>query len=103
MIARLLVDSGDYHVVVGDVSPTALERVAARVGVDTIPVDVESPGALEKAMSGRDSVISALSFNLNPRVAEAALSTGINYFDLTEDIFITEKVRAIAQGAVDGQ
>lgn len=103
MIARLLADAGDYHVVVGDVSPAALERVAARVGVDTQPVDVESPGELERAMAGRDSVISALSFNLNPRVAEAALSAGINYFDLTEDIFITEKVRRIAERAADGQ
>jgi len=103
MIARLLADAGDYHVVVGDVSPAALERVAARVGVETVRVDVDSPGRLEEAMAGRDSVISALSFHLNPRVAEAALSARVNYFDLTEDIFITEKVRLIAERAADGQ
>ena len=30
MIARLLVDSGDYDVIVGDVSRAALERIAKR-------------------------------------------------------------------------
>ncbi len=103
MIARLLVDSGDYSVVVGDVSPAALERIASRVGVEVLTVDVESPEELEQAMSGCDSVISALSFSLNPRVAEAALAAEVNYFDLTEDVFTTEKVRAIAESAADGQ
>src|SRR5262245_1391426 len=103
MIARLLVDSGDYRVVVGDVSPAALERIASRVGVDTLPVDVESPALLTRAMAGCDSVVSALSFSLNPRVAEAALAAGVNYFDLTEDIVTAQQVRGIAERAADGQ
>ena len=41
MIARLLVDSGDYAVTVGDVSSEALDRIAARVpGVQVRVVDV---------------------------------------------------------------
>jgi saccharopine dehydrogenase-like NADP-dependent oxidoreductase len=103
MIARLLIDSGDYAVVVGDVSPAALERIASRVGADTRPVDVESPEQLVTAMAGCDTVISALSFVHNPRVAEAALAAGVSYFDLTEDVVTTRRVRDIAGRARDGQ
>jgi saccharopine dehydrogenase-like NADP-dependent oxidoreductase len=103
MIARLLVDSGDYSVVAGDVNPAALERIAAKVGVKTAVVDVESPGQLAQAMAECDSVISALSFFYNPRVAEAALAAGVSYFDLTEDVETTRRVRAVAGRAAGGQ
>jgi saccharopine dehydrogenase-like NADP-dependent oxidoreductase len=103
MIARFLVDTGDYTVVVGDSSRDALDRIAARIGVDTLRIDVESPGELAKALAGRDSVVSALSYFLNPRVAEAALAAGVSYFDLTEDVTTTRLVRQIAERAADGQ
>jgi saccharopine dehydrogenase-like NADP-dependent oxidoreductase len=103
MIARLLVDSGDYRVIVGDVSPAALDRISSRVGVDTLPVDVESPGQLAQALAGCDTVISALSFHYNLRVAEAAIAAGASYFDLTEDVGTTRRVREIAERAADGQ
>ncbi|HEX6960796.1 MAG TPA: saccharopine dehydrogenase NADP-binding domain-containing protein [Lacipirellula sp.] len=103
MIARLLVDSGDYDVVVGDASAAALDRIATRIGVKTVPVNVESPSELAAALNGRDIVISALSFYHNPRVAEAALAAGASYFDLTEDVETTRRVRAIAEQAKSGQ
>src|SRR5262245_26595554 len=96
MIARLLLDSRDYAVVVGDSSAEALERIARRVGVDTAPVNVESSAQLHAALGRCDAVISALSFFHNIRVAEAALDTGVSYFDLTEDVATTRAVRDIA-------
>ena len=48
-------------------------------------------------------MISALSFFHNPRVAEAALAAGVSYFDLTEDVATTRRVRDIAERARDGQ
>ncbi len=103
MIARLLIDSRDYDVVVGDSSPAALERVARRVGVNTALVDVESTGTLQAALVRCDAVISALSFYHNARVAEAALAAGVSYFDLTEDVATTRYVRDVAERARDGQ
>ena len=104
MIARLLIDSGDYRVIVGDVSPAALERIAARVvGVETREVDVESAAQLADALGECDIVISALSYFRNPRVAEAALAAGVSYFDLTEDVTTTQRVREIAGRSRDGQ
>ena len=104
MIARLLVDSGDYAVTVGDVSPDACDLIAERVsGVKAFPIDVASPADLAKAMAGSDSVISALSYFLNPGVADAALAAGASYFDLTEDVATTRVVRRIAERASEGQ
>jgi saccharopine dehydrogenase-like NADP-dependent oxidoreductase len=103
MIARLLIDSGDYDVVVGDVDALALKRIATRTGVSTVAVDATDRASLARAMQGRDSVLSALTFHHNALVAEAALAAGINYFDLTEDIETTRRVREIAKSAKSGQ
>ncbi len=103
MIARLLVDSGDYAVTAGDFSAEALERIAERIGVPTRQVNVETGEGLAEALAECDSVISALSYYHNPRVADAALAAGVNYFDLTEDVETTRRVRAIAAKARDGQ
>src|SRR5215813_32486 len=103
MIARLLLDSGDYGVVVGDSSAAALERISRRVGVDTTAIDVLSSAQLHDAIGRCDAVISALSFFHNIRVAEAALAAGVSYFDLTEDVTTTRHVRDVAARARDGQ
>lgn len=103
MIARFLVDSGDYHVKVADADTHALQRLAERVPVEPVAVDATNRAALESALTGCDTVISALSYYHNPGVAEAALATGASYFDLTEDVETTARVREIAAGARDGQ
>ncbi|RIK73708.1 MAG: saccharopine dehydrogenase [Planctomycetota bacterium] len=103
MIARLLVDSGDYSVTVADVNAAALDRIATRTGVSTLAIDAESRSELAAAVDGHDSVISALSFYLNPLVAEVALAAGVSYFDLTEDVQTTRRVRDIARHAREGQ
>ncbi|HXD75756.1 MAG TPA: saccharopine dehydrogenase C-terminal domain-containing protein [Vicinamibacterales bacterium] len=104
MIARFLVDSGDYHVTVADVNAEALERMASRVnGIEVRTVDAGSSAQLQQAMNGCHSVISALSYALNPIVAEAALAAGVSYFDLTEDVETTRRVRAVAARAAEGQ
>ncbi|HVT28755.1 MAG TPA: saccharopine dehydrogenase NADP-binding domain-containing protein, partial [Lacipirellulaceae bacterium] len=103
MIARFLVDSGDYHVLVGDVSDAALKRISQLTAVETHHIDASKPTELTAAMSGCDSVLSALSFYHNPAVARAALESRVNYFDLTEDVATTDAVAAIAQEAAEGQ
>ncbi|MBX3425403.1 MAG: saccharopine dehydrogenase NADP-binding domain-containing protein [Pirellulales bacterium] len=103
MIARFLVDSGDYRVRVADNDPAALERLARGLAVEPIELNVEDQTSLVKALDGADTVVSALSYYHNPRVAEAALETGTSYFDLTEDVETTRRVREIAAKARPGQ
>jgi saccharopine dehydrogenase-like NADP-dependent oxidoreductase len=103
MIARLLVRSGDYELIVGDVDQMALDRIATATAAQTVLVDASSQQDIARVMRGCESVISALSFRFNPLVAQAALQAGISYFDLTEDVETTRAVRSIAQHARDGQ
>ncbi len=59
MIARFLMDSGDYDVLVGDLSELALERIARLTGAETHRVDATSLADLAAALKGRDTVLSA--------------------------------------------
>ncbi|MAT71098.1 MAG: saccharopine dehydrogenase [Planctomycetaceae bacterium] len=103
MIARFLVDSGDYRVRVADADAESLQRLAERVKIDPVELDVTDGAALRKALADCDSVISALSYYHNPAVAEAALAAGASYFDLTEDVETTRRVREVSSQAADGQ
>ena len=102
-IAKLLGHCGDYDVLVGDVDARALARVAGLPNVTTRRVDVASHGDLVDAMQGRQSVLSACSFAVNPGIARAALATGASYFDLTEDVETTRAVSTVAKDARAGQ
>jgi saccharopine dehydrogenase-like NADP-dependent oxidoreductase len=102
-IAKLLGHGGDYDVLVGDVDERALARVANVPNVTTRRVDVANQDDLRAAMAGRQSVLSACSFAVNPGIAYAALNTGLSYFDLTEDVATTRAVAEVAKQAKPGQ
>src|SRR3954467_4329829 len=102
-IARFLSASGDYDVLVADQDQQALNRVGKIAEVQLMQLDVTNPAALSRAVSGRQSVVSAVSFNVNPTIAQAALDAGASYFDLTEDVATTKAIRKIAKHATRGQ
>ncbi len=97
-IVELLGASGDYDLVVGDHDQTILDSLH-RHDSERRVLDVEDAAALRDIMAGGDAVISALPFYLNAGVAEAARDCGLHYFDLTEDVDTTRRVREIADGA----
>jgi len=99
-IACLLAPTGDYAVSVGDSDPAKLELLRQRVpGARPLELDAGNRAALEQAMGEYDVVVSALSYALNPTVAEVAARAGVSYFDLTEDRETTRRVREIAAEA----
>lgn len=103
MSARFLSTADDYEIIVADRDQRSLERLSARGPVATARVDATDRAALRAVMSQCDAVISALSFGFNPLVAEVALETGVHYFDLTEDVETTRRVRQTAARAKPGQ
>lgn len=96
MIAKLLSRTGDYDVLVGDTSDRALERLHKQSGAATRVLDAENAADLNDALRDRETVISALHFRANPLVATLAVEAGANYFDLTEDVDTSRRVREIA-------
>ncbi|MBE9609378.1 saccharopine dehydrogenase family protein [Chitinilyticum piscinae] len=102
-LARLLADCGDYAVTVGDRDAEALIRLSQHCEVQTRVLNVRDPVALAEAMQGQHAVISAASFDVNTRIARAALGAGISYFDLTEDVATTQAIRRMAASSRAGQ
>src|SRR5215210_4728226 len=102
-IAKFLAHTGDFDVLVGDVDERAVRRLENVPNVRATLLDSSSTAELEKVMRGRQSVISALNYTLNPGVAKAALKSGCSYFDLTEDVDTTRVVKDVAKQAKSGQ
>ena len=102
-IASFLARCGDYDVRVADADDASLRRVAETARVETVKVNADDVAALHRAAAGRDVIVSATSFALNPAIASVALGVGASYFDLTEDRQTTAAVRHIAREAAPGQ
>jgi saccharopine dehydrogenase-like NADP-dependent oxidoreductase len=102
-IASFLSRTRDYDLLVADADESSLRRVAGSADVETVRLNADDPAALHKAASGRDAVVSATSFALNPAIAAVALGSGASYFDLTEDRQTTAAVRHVARAARPGQ
>ncbi len=110
MVGPWLASTGDYRVRVVDQDEASLTRLrtssAQAIGDGSIEVrqlDATDPKQLAAALEGCSSVISALSYHHNPAVAEVALQSGASYFDLTEDVETTRRIRQIAEQARAGQ
>src|ERR1700730_10844703 len=103
MIAKFLSATGDYDLLVGDRDAEALERLCRQSEVETRVIDAANPLELADATRSFDSVISALSYQFNPAVAQAAIDAGASYFDLTEDLATSRLIREMASQARPGQ
>jgi saccharopine dehydrogenase-like NADP-dependent oxidoreductase len=95
-ITHLLRSSGDYALTVADQDPARLAPMAA-LGATTIHREFGDPGALPELIRGHEYVISACPYYLTPAIAEAAVTVGAHYFDLTEDVASTRRVKDLAQ------
>ena len=98
MITQMLVSTGDYEVTAADRDEDALARLASG-GVTSRTLDVTDQVRLIELIHGHDAVISACPYTLTPTIAEAAKAGGAHYFDLTEDVESTRKVKRLAEGA----
>lgn len=100
MVAHFLSACGDYRLRLGDVAEPAVAHVRRRMpAVDANVIDFRSRDALRDAMRGTTAVLSCAPFHCNPLIAEVARDLNVHYLDLTEDVTVTERVIALAQGA----
>jgi saccharopine dehydrogenase-like NADP-dependent oxidoreductase len=108
-IAKLLHHSGDYEITVADHDAGALERLAAALPVRLLQLEVDhdiQQLTTELRFLARErpaAVLSACSFDVNRLIALSALEAGVSYFDLTEDVETTRRIRELASDAVEGQ
>lgn len=102
-IAKLLAHAGDWQITLADRSREALAKVRLPDDVETRRVDVRDERRIGELLGGQAVVLSACSFDVNGLIAEAALDAGASYFDLTEDVETTRRIRALAEEAAPGQ
>ncbi len=94
-ITHFLQSSGDYALTVADQDAARLAPMAA-LGAATVRCEFGDPAALRELIRGHEFVVSACPFHLTPAIAAAAVDVGAHYFDLTEDVESTRRVKALA-------
>ncbi len=104
LISGLLAESNDYEVQLADARPGAAAEVAGAHGLTNIhafDLDATDSAALGAHVKAHKpvGVVSCLPYYCNRDVAQVARDNGLHYFDLTEDVAVTEDVRRIAEGA----
>ncbi len=104
LIAGLLAESGSYRVQLADAEAGVAKAVAAAHRLDTITafdLDASDREALTRHVREHRPValVSSLPYFCNLVVAEVARAENLHYFDLTEDVAVTEAVRQVAEGA----
>jgi saccharopine dehydrogenase-like NADP-dependent oxidoreductase len=71
----------------------------AALGAATVRCEFGDPAALRELIRGHEFVISACPFHLTPAISAAAVDVGAHYFDLTEDVESTRRVKLQATTA----
>ncbi len=104
LVTCLLAERGGYDVHLGDVSlesPKHLVEDLGLTGVTPCILDVRHPDSVSTYLSAHsfDAVVSCLPYYCNPSVAGLALTHRLHYFDLTEDVEVTNQIRILSAGA----
>ena len=101
LVACLLSESGDYEVHLGDISLDVSKRFVEDLGLSGVTpllLDVRHPDAISAYMTAHrfDAVLSSLPYFCNPVVAGLAREHRLHYFDLTEDVEVTNQVKVLS-------
>lgn len=102
LITCLLAGCKDYDVYLGNLDVEVADTLVKSLNltkVTTLQVDAQNETQLTEAISksGTHAIISSLPFYCNPLVADIAARLGVHYFDLTEDVEVTNHVKKVSQ------
>jgi saccharopine dehydrogenase-like NADP-dependent oxidoreductase len=108
-VAELLLacGGGAYRVTLADRDPAHLAEgeenlrrlkasVKHAVEFKTMRVDASDQAAVRAALQGQHAVVCMLPYDLVAGIAELANEMGVHYFDVTEDVETTDRVKRIA-------
>lgn len=92
LVGLLLHETG-FKVTGGDLNPVVDLPFATR------NIDVTQTTELSSALDGFDAIVSCLPYNYNLEIARYAADNGAHYFDLTEDVTTTIKIKELSKSA----
>lgn len=101
LIACLLAESGSYQVFLSDISFKNFDLKNLgnqQKNIKLVDLDATDKSAVAQwvQQSGVKTVVSCLPYFCNIPLAECARELNLNYFDLTEDISVTDKVKSLS-------
>lgn len=99
LMATMLVNSNRYAVWLVDNQIIQLELKSKNFHFEQCDITDESIFLSLAKKHKFEAVISCLPYFCNIPIAKAAKAAGMHYFDLTEDVKITEAVRELAKGS----
>jgi len=104
LISGLLAESGDYRIQLGDSEPGIADEVAGahnNKNIAAYAINANDKTALIQHIREHKpmAIVSSLPYFCNVTVAEVAREEELHYFDLTEDVAVTEAVRKLATGS----
>ena len=104
LIATLFVETGEYEVHLGDVDKETIQDLSSEIASPHFHahvIDVMADNVLNRFLAevNVDGIISSLPYFCNPMVGEMARVHGVHYFDLTEDVEVTEQIKVVSHGA----
>ena len=104
LISVLLSGTGEYDVFLGDVDKETTTRLAHEIKnphFHPYVLDVMAEGSLDDFLrtNNVDGIVSSLPYFCNPTVGRVARAHSLHYFDLTEDVEVTEQIKSVSQGS----
>ncbi|MCW5589923.1 MAG: saccharopine dehydrogenase NADP-binding domain-containing protein [Legionellales bacterium] len=104
LIACLLTETNDYEVVLADLhfQGADISRLKAiRQHLSTVEIDVRDHEKMTALIKKHQftAIISCLPYFCNIDVAKLACEQGLHYFDLTEDVSVTQAVKELSKHA----
>lgn len=102
-ICHFLHDCEDYDIVLVDANADAFASILTDARLAVRCLDVNQQAKLIELLRGREVVISACPYSDNKIIAEAALAAGVSYFDLTEDVEVSDHIYLLSKRARQGQ
>ncbi|MDR4469041.1 MAG: saccharopine dehydrogenase NADP-binding domain-containing protein [Nitrospira sp.] len=104
LIACLLNQTNRYEIHLGDKTLDAPRDLVENLRLERVTpclLDVRHPDAVSTYLSTHqmDAILSSLPYFCNPTVAGLALTHNLHYFDLTEDVEVTNQIKVLSSGA----
>ncbi len=104
LIGAFLAGTEEYTVHLADIEPPANQPKPSQSQTPPVThavLDATNAEALERYVKQHqpEAVISSLPYYCNPTVAEVARNHDLHYFDLTEDVGVTERIERISRGS----
>ena len=101
LVACLLSENGEYDVTLGDLSLDVSKPFIRELGhlrATPLLLDVRHPDTIGSYLTAHrfDAVLSSLPYFCNPIVAGLAREHRLHYFDLTEDVEVTNQVKVLS-------